>query len=95
MLEQNYTNAEDKGRFGFSESGKFRAPYKSETALIIIFTLIFIFGSLGGLAGGAIFLNTMMASSPEGTEPLLYAMTGAVIFLLSIAVSFLIFKLGI
>lgn len=95
MLEQNYTNAEDKGRFGFSESGKFRAPYKSETALIVIFTLIFIFGSLGGLAGGAIFLNTMMASSPEGTEPLLYAMTGAVIFLLSIAVSFLIFKLGI
>ena len=80
MLEQNYTNAEDKGRFGFSESGKFRAPYKSEKALILIFTIIFIAGSLGGLAGGSIFLNRMMASSPPNTNPMLYAMTGALIF---------------
>ncbi len=96
MLEQNYTNAEDKGRFGFSESGKFRAPYKSETALILIFTIIFIAGTIGGLAGGAIFLHNMMASSPvpERTDPTFYAMTGAVIFLGAMAVSFVIFKVG-
>ena len=35
MLEQNYTNVEDKGRLGFSESGKFRAPYKYEKAFIL------------------------------------------------------------
>lgn len=94
MLEQNYTNAEDKGRFGFSESGKFRAPYKSEKALILIFTIIFIAGSLGGLAGGTIFLRSMMESSPNDTNPLFYAMAGAVIFLLATAVSYLIFRVG-
>ena len=94
MLEQNYTNAEDKGRFGFSESGKFRAPYKSEKALILIFTIIFIAGTLGGLAGGSIFLKSMMQSAPPNTNPLFYAMTGALIFLGAMAVSFVIFKVG-
>ena len=94
MLEQNYTNVEDKGRFGFSESGKFRAPYKSEKAFILIFTIILIAGTLGGLAGGTIFLRSMIASSPPDTNPLFYAMTGAVIFLGAAAASFVIFKLG-
>ena len=87
MLEQNYTNIEDKGRFGFSESGKFRAPFKSEKALILIFTIIFIAGTLGGLAGGSIFLRSMIVSSPPGTDPTFYAMTGAVIFLGAAALS--------
>lgn len=30
MLEKNYTNPEDRGRFGFSASGKYNAPYKME-----------------------------------------------------------------
>ena len=94
MLEQNYTNAEDKGRFGFSESGKFRAPFKSEKALILIFTIIFIAGTLGGLAGGSIFLRSMMVSSPSTTDPTFYAMTGAVIFILATVLSFVIFKVG-
>lgn len=94
MLEQNYTNAEDKGRFGFSESGKFRAPFKSEKALILIFTIIFIAGTLGGLAGGSIFLRSMIVSSPPTTDPTFYAMTAAVIFLGAAALSFVIFKVG-
>lgn len=94
MLEQNYTNAEDKGRFGFSESGKFRAPFKSEKALILIFTIIFIAGTLGGLAGGSIFLRSMIVASPPGTDPTFYAMAAAVIFLGAAAVSFVIFKVG-
>lgn len=36
MLEKNYTNPEDKGRFGFSASGKYNAPYKAEFILIAI-----------------------------------------------------------
>ncbi|MCH5206137.1 MAG: hypothetical protein J1F09_04230 [Oscillospiraceae bacterium] len=36
MLEKNYTNPEDRGRFGFSESGEFRAPYKSEHVIVSV-----------------------------------------------------------
>ncbi|MDE7229542.1 MAG: hypothetical protein K2N56_03600 [Oscillospiraceae bacterium] len=36
MLEKNYTNLEDKGRFGFSASGKYRAPYKFEHIVIAV-----------------------------------------------------------
>ena len=95
MLEKNYTNAEDKGRFGFSESGTFRAAYKSENALVIIFTVIFIAGTLGGLAGGSIFLRTMMDASPKSTDPTFYAMTGSAIFIGAAILSYVIMKVGI
>lgn len=95
MLEKNYTNEEDKGRFGFSESGTFRAAYKSENIFVTVFIIIFIAGILGGLAGGSIFLNSMMTSSPEGTDPTFYAMTGAIIFIGAGILSYVIMKLGI
>ncbi len=36
MFEKNYTNLADKGRFGFSSSGKYRAPYKFEHIVIAV-----------------------------------------------------------
>lgn len=36
MREKNYTNLEDKGRFGFSASGKFNTPYKLEVLIISV-----------------------------------------------------------
>lgn len=36
MLEKNYTNPEDKGRFGFSASGKYNAPYKAEHVIVAV-----------------------------------------------------------
>lgn len=36
MLERNYTNPEDRGRFGFSASGKYNAPYKLEHVIIAV-----------------------------------------------------------
>lgn len=36
MLEKNYTNLADKGRFGFSASGKYRAPYKFEYLIVAV-----------------------------------------------------------
>lgn len=33
MRGKNYTNPEDRGRFGFSESGKFNTPYKLEVVI--------------------------------------------------------------
>lgn len=34
MLEKNYANPEDRGRFGFSMSGEYRAPYKAEPLVV-------------------------------------------------------------
>lgn len=36
MLEKNYTNPEDRGRFGFSASGKFCSPLKSEHVIVAV-----------------------------------------------------------
>ncbi len=36
MLGKNYTNPEDRGRFGFSASGKYNAPYKMEHITIAV-----------------------------------------------------------
>lgn len=55
MLERNYTNLEDKGRFGFSASGKYRAPYKFEYVIVAmmigagIAALVLIFFSISSL----------------------------------------------
>lgn len=97
MLEQNYTNQEDKGRFGFSESGTFRSSFKSEPTLIIIFTVILIGGTIGGIAGAAAFLNTMMMSMDESTRDngaFFCALTAGVIIVAAAVVSFIIFKIG-
>lgn len=34
MQAQNYTNPADRGRFGFSMSGEYRAPYKGESLIV-------------------------------------------------------------
>ena len=61
MLEKNYTNPEGIGRFSFSESGEYRAPYKGEgigvfftvmvalllEAALVIFTLTLMHEWLG------------------------------------------------
>ena len=94
MLEKNYTNAEDKGRFGFSESGTFRAAYKSEKFLTIVFFVIFIAAVIGGIAGGSVFLRTNMDSIPHLEDPTLFGMVGAVIFIGSGVLGFAIAKIG-
>lgn len=49
-MEQRYTNPEDRGRYGFSESGKFRAPFKADVVIVsllfaaIVLAEIFIIG---------------------------------------------------
>lgn len=40
MLEKNYTNPEGIGRFSFSESGNYRAPYKAEGLIVFVVILI-------------------------------------------------------
>lgn len=40
MLEKNYTNPEGIGRFSFSESGEYRAPYKGEGIGVFVTVMI-------------------------------------------------------
>ena len=95
MLEKNYTNEEDKGRFGFSESGTFRTAYKAEMALTVIFIIIFIAGTVGGLCGASFFLRYMIDTSPQATDPTFYAITSTVILVGAVILSYTIMKIGI
>lgn len=47
VQEKNYTNPEDRGRFGFSMSGEYRAPYKAEAFVV---TLLVGVAVIAGLA---------------------------------------------
>ena len=46
MQGKNYTNPEDRGRFGFSRSGEFRSPYKGETAFVVLLVALAVVGGL-------------------------------------------------
>lgn len=62
MQSKNYTNPMDKGRFGFSASGKFNAPYKLE-GLLVSLTVA------GGIVIGVlvtIFLIRLLRTNPTG-----------------------------
>ena len=100
MLEHNYINISDKERYGFSESGKFRAPFNSELIWITVFKLIFIFGTLGGIAGAFAFVamnaETLdVKHNPKAQEAMLFlAIVAGVIIALAAAASFVIYKVG-
>ena len=77
MLEKNYTNPEDRGRFGFSESGEFNAPYKSEHIIVA-----FLIAGMVVMAVLAFFLTVTvvrrgLGGSP-GTSALFVGLTGVV-----------------
>ena len=73
MLEKNYTNPEDKGRFGFSESGTYNAPVKGEHIIVslliagIIILSVLLFVLIRSLAaantegGGGIIVTVSVA----------------------------------
>ncbi len=100
MLEQNYINISDKGRYGFSESGKFRAPFKNELIWVTFFKLIFIFGTLGGIGGAYAFVKMFVDSLNAETNleakkaALFIALVAGVIIALAAAASFVIYKVG-
>ena len=78
MLEKNYTNPEGIGRFSFSESGKFRAPYKSEG--LYVFAVVFIAAILETalLIFALNFLHTLLGEY-EKQGAVFSAMTSAVV----------------
>lgn len=89
MLEKNYTNPEGIGRFSYSESGNFRAPYKSEG--LYVFTVLLIAAILEGVVifFALSFLHILLGEyEQEGAT--FSAMTSALIIGIGTVVIFLI-----
>lgn len=75
MTEKNYTNPHDRGRFGFSESGEYRAPYKFGTLLIALFVSAGIVAVAITFFISVQFMRDNMEIMPEGSG--IYAMAAA------------------
>ena len=93
MQSRNYTNPQDRGRFGFSMSGEYRAPYKAETVVVTL---------LIGIAVGAgvalvFFLMGYMdkVKREEGDASTFVAIAVGIAFLLFLAILVIIFGVGI
>lgn len=93
MQERNYTNPEDRGRFGFSKYGEFRSPYKGETVFVALLI------SAAVAAGVVLFfvLRKIFNGNkpePEVLTPILIA--GVVIaFVVFAAILIVIFGIGV
>lgn len=93
LQKKNYTNPADRGRFGFSMSGEYRAPYKAEAAITIV------------LYGGAVLIGAILffiikeiyeKSRIEDGNGSAFVLVGGVLALLAcIAVLILIFGVGV
>lgn len=93
MTGKNYINPNDRGRFGFSESGEFRAPYKGAhifTALIIAAAISVISISILVVMG---YYREILPSIPNGN--LLLALIGIIIIGVIGVVCILVAILGI
>lgn len=93
LQEKNYTNPEDRGRFGFSMSGEYRAPYKSETAFVVA-----LFGA--AVAAGLIILfltadifNKIVAGNSKAVP--FWGIVSAAVIVVLIVVIVVIFGVGI
>lgn len=93
MQERNYTNPEDRGRFGFSRSGEFRAPLKGETFFVVLLLSAAVF------AGVALFFVLRQISAQnkpeqEAQSPFLIA-AAVVAFVVFAVILIVIFGIGI
>lgn len=93
MQAKNYTNPEDRGRFGFSMSGEYRSPYKVEGLLVTLLV------GLGVVAGLVIFfsLNTLWRRNQmEQDSTSTFVLIGCIIALVvSVLAIIAIFGVGI
>lgn len=77
MTEKNYTNPHDRGRFGFSESGEYRAPYKFGTLFIAVFIAVGVVAVAISFLIMRQFMRENMEIMPEGSG--IYAMASALV----------------
>lgn len=93
LQEKNYTNPEDRGRFGFSMSGEYRAPYKSETT--------FVTALLGAAAAAGLIIlfltadvfNKIVAGNASSSS--FWSIVSVAVIAVLVAVIVVIFGVGI
>lgn len=89
MQEKNYTNPEDRGRFGFSMSGDFRSPYKFETVLVIALICGAILAGLAlFFAVSRIWLRSRVEQDSGSDFVLIAAIIAIVVFVIILIVIF-------
>ena len=93
MQAKNYTNPNDRGRFGFSMSGEYRAPYKSEPVFVLLL--------IGVAAAAGVGLFFFMANfvektkREEGAASTFVIIAGVIALALFIAILIAVFGVGI
>ncbi len=93
LQERNYTNPEDRGRFGFSMSGEYRAPYKAE-ALVV--TLLIGVAVVAGLALFFSLSALWRKSEMEQESSSAFVLIGSIIALVVfVIVLIIVFGVGI
>lgn len=93
MQEKNYTNPEDRGRFGFSMSGDFYTPYKFETVLVIALIAVAI---TAGLVLFFIVNRISVQSRVEQESNSSFVLMGAIIaVIVFVAILIVIFGVGV
>lgn len=93
MQDKNYTNPEDRGRFGFSMSGEYYTPHKTEGLLIVLLVGVAI------VAGLALFftvdkINTQSKMEEQASSLFVY-LGSAIAFIAFIVILILIFGVGV
>ncbi|MCH5204445.1 MAG: hypothetical protein J1F03_06835 [Oscillospiraceae bacterium] len=90
MLEKNYTNPEGIGRFSFSESGEYRAPYKGEGIAVFV-TLLIALILEGAVVTFALTLLHELLMDYNDTSPAMFiSMTSAIVIGIGTVLIFLI-----
>lgn len=93
MQSKNYTNPQDRGRFGFSRSGEYHAPYKAEG--------VFIMMLLGAAAAAGVVLFFVMkgfvekTKREEGAGSTFVIIGGVIALLIFVAILIAVFGVGI
>lgn len=83
-MKERYTNPADRGRFGFSESGKYRAPFKGDYFIVALLIAALILGEIFIIGFGA---KIIKENVNDQNEALLFGiMAVTVIVILSVLV---------
>lgn len=93
LQEKNYTNPEDRGRFGFSMSGDFYTPYKFETFLVIALIAVAV---TAGLVLFFVVNKIQVQSRMEQESNADFVLIGAIIaVIVFVAILVVIFGVGV
>ena len=93
LQEKNYTNPEDRGRFGFSRSGDYHTPFKAEGFLVALLIGAAVVAGMALLfAIGKINAQSQMEQESSST----FVFVGSAIALVAfVAILILIFGVGV